>query len=275
MWARLKLAVLRLLSWLGRHYAGPHVQALVVQTPWGRLAVAPHDQGVGRQLRLCGDYGGDELRRLRPYTGPEVRALVVGAHVGALALPLSSSCREVVAIEANPQTFALLETNIRLNAVANCRAIAVAASDTHGDLEFLLSRANSGGSKRRPLHADWRYVHDRPQIVRVPCERLDDLLAGQRFEIVTMDIEGSEVFALRGMTTLLQHCRCLVVEFVPHHLRRVAGVDVETFLAAVPPHLDTLHVPSQGLAVPRAEAARVLGAMMAADRSDDGVMFTA
>ena len=46
-----------------------------------------------------------------------------------------------------------------------------------------------------------------------------------------MDIEGSEYAALKGMPKAISNCRVLVVEFIPHHLKNVANITPDQFLA--------------------------------------------
>jgi FkbM family methyltransferase len=276
MLSRLKLGAQRLLAWGVTQLVGPHADAVLTSCTHGlQLLVDPQDQGVGRQLRMHGQFQPQELQRLLALVQAQDRVLVVGAHVGALALPLARQCRAVVAIEANPLSFSLLQKNLLLNDVRNCQALALAANHESGTLTFLQSRTNSGGSKRLPLFPDTRYIHDKPQEISVRAERLDDVLADHHFDLILMDIEGSEVFALRGMPRLLKTCRCLVVEFLPHHLQRVAGVSVREFLQAVPDHLQWMQVPSTGACVPREVAQGVLDSMMHSGRGDDGLIFTA
>src|SRR5271157_6099415 len=103
-----------------------------------------------------------------------------------------------------------------------------------------MSRVNSGGSKRMPLTRDYMYFYDSPDIVTVGADRLDDLLDGERFNVVFMDIEGSEYFALGGMQKILTSAKVLFMEFVPHHLKNVGGVSVHQLLELISPHLPTL-----------------------------------
>ena len=275
MWGRLKLRALAALSRLTRSVVGAHVRALIVATPHGVFAVDPADQGVGRRLRRDGAYGEQELAGLSALLRPDDRLLIVGAHLGALAVPLARQCQAVMALEPNPDTFELLNWNLSLNAVSNCRTLQVAANDSGGTLRFLKSAANSGGSKRLPKVADWRYLFDAPVEVSVPAARLDELLAGECFDVVLMDIEGSEYFALKGMPGLLAHCRHLVVEFLPHHMSLVAGVTVPEFLATIPPRFVRLSVPSTGQQVGRDDFNAVLSDMMRQGQCDDGIIFSA
>ena len=57
---------------------------------------------------------------------------------------------------------------------------------------------------------DYAYFYDSPEIIKVPAGPLDDVLAGQTFDVILMDVDGSEYFALRGMQTLLAFCASAV-----------------------------------------------------------------
>ena len=77
-----------------------------------------------------------------------------------------------------------------------------------------------------------------PDTVTVPMKRLDDAFPGQSFDLIIMDIEGSEALALAGMPDLLSRCNGLVVEIVDHHLNRIARVTNEQFLSLITPYFD-------------------------------------
>ncbi|MGC3991702.1 MAG: hypothetical protein QM796_18825 [Chthoniobacteraceae bacterium] len=100
---------------------------------------------------------------------------------------VSKPCEEVTAIEANQETFNLLQKNALLNVGTNCDLHNIAVSDKAEALDFLASTANSGGSKQRPI------------------------------------VNGSEILALKGMPHLLEQTRVFTVEFIPHHLRDMSG----------------------------------------------------
>lgn len=264
----------RLEARLKKRMLGENVAAIIVPSANGIFAVDIEDDGVGRALRLRQSYGEDEIRRAAAYLDASADVLVVGAHIGAVAIPLARQCRRLWAIEANPKTFDLLATNIRLNKADNIEALPLAAGDKEEEIEFVMSRANSGGSKRMPKIRAGMYFDDNPEIVTVTARPLDELFAGRKFALVFMDIEGSEYFALKGMQKILGDAKTLVVEFLPHHLRNVAAVTPEDFLAPIAPHFAHMSVPSQGLSVGRAEFAPVLRAMYDRDQGDAGLIFT-
>ncbi len=270
---KLQLWLRSLRARLSRKLVGRHVRALLVTSSDMQYAVDPEDFGVGWRLRKDGQYGLDEIESFKPFLTPSSRALVIGSHIGTLALPLARLCAQVVAIEANPKTFGLLTTNIALNGVTNCTAHHIAASNKEEELQFLLNRVNSGGSKRMPLRSDFRYTFDQPEQVTVKAYALDQYLQGQQFDFVFMDIEGSEYFALLGMPKILERCRTVVVEFIPHHLANVGGVTAQQF---VQPLLgfEQMRVPSKGLMVGRDQFVSTLEQMVALDESDAGLIFT-
>ena len=199
--------------------------------------------------------------------------LVVGAHIGAIAIPLARSCEQLVAIEANPETSRLLDINVAINRSFNVEAHNVAANDREAELEFVLNRANSGGSKRMPVHRDEIYCYDQPRVVGVRGVRLDEWLDDPRFDLIFMDIEGSEYFAFLGMQEILSRARTLIVEFVPHHLSRVAGIGVEQFLAPVARHFTSLAVPSLNVTLERRDFLPQLQRMFEAGHGDAGIVF--
>ncbi|HEX4055967.1 MAG TPA: FkbM family methyltransferase [Tepidisphaeraceae bacterium] len=256
-----------------RRTLGPYARAILVKTPQGNFAVPVEDLYVGQELRFKGSYSEHELQFLRSVCNSGTRLLIVGAHVGALAIPLAKICRSAVAIEANPQTFELLQFNVSLNGLKNCRAINKAASNRAEPIEFVMSRANTGGSKRKPVVPMPFYFRDNPDVVMVQADRLDDLLPGESFDVILIDIEGSEYFALQGMQRLLASAALVQIEFIPHHLRNVAAVSVADFVALMSPHFPTLCIPSKKMAVPRDQFVSILSEMFERDEGDGGLIF--
>ncbi len=253
---------------------GPHSVAIVAESAQGLFAIDPRDRGVGRQLLLKGAYGAQELERLGSHVPQGGRVLVVGGHIGTMAIPLAKRCSELIAVEPNPASNRLLRLNLRLNEVRNCTVLDVAASDHPGHIEMLLSTANSGGAKRVPIHADSAYLYDKPQVARIPCAPLDEILPDAGFDLIVMDIEGSEYFALQGMSRILAASSALAIEFLPHHLRNVSAVGVAQFLAPISAHFSHLFIPSKASTVERSQFLPTLQQMYDRDEGDDGLIFT-
>jgi FkbM family methyltransferase len=253
---------------------GPRVRGLLAETDQGWFVVDPEDTHVARTLLDTGRYGTEEIELARSLLSPGGNALIVGAHIGALAVPLSRDCRRLFAIEANPRTFRYLTANLLLNECANTTALNLAASDRKGTLEFLLSRANSGGSKRVPREMDIIYTFDDPERVTIEADALDAVIAERHFDLVVMDIEGSEYFALTGMPEILAGARALIVEFLPYHLRQVAGIDADAFAKPLLAQFSWLYVPKDGRLIEKARILETLRGMYRDNECHDGLLFT-
>lgn len=207
--------------------------------------------------------------KLMPVGG---RALVVGAHIGTIAIPLSKHCSELVAIEPNPRAFEVLQLNAAMNGCENMVLANFAAGDKEEMIEFVVEYNNSGGSKRMPVHKDKMFFQGKTETIKVPMARLDDAVTGE-FDLVFMDCEGSEYFAFQGMQRILASAQTLIVEFIAEHITLVAGVTIEDFLRPIKDHFNELFVPTTGVKIGREGFQSTLEAMAAAGRKDSGIIF--
>lgn len=203
---------------LRRLLIGPHGVAVLTDTANGKLLVPAGDFMLGRSLAFNGAYCPEDLALLCSRIGPESEVLVVGAHVGALLVPLAHRAKAAVGIEANPATFEFLALNLRLNGLERkVEIFNYAAGDRADTVEFMTNLHNSGQSKiKTAATASVReFTYDSPGTVRVPMRPLDDALSGRHFDLVVMDLEGSEVTAMRGMSRILADTKYLMLEIQP------------------------------------------------------------
>jgi FkbM family methyltransferase len=174
-----------------------------------------------------------------------------GAHAGFYSLTASPLASEVHAFEPSPATFALLERNLARNDARNVTARRLALGDEEGEVELRLYSASGNNSLvGRAL------PHLRPRgRASVEAATLDGLVeAGLPPPgLVKLDIEGSELRALRGARAVLgRHRPVVFMEFwaqgaenAGHSLEDLAG-ELETHgytLLGLSEHLDdaTLH----------------------------------
>ena len=270
---RLHLGFKKIKSTRLRKKLGQNIKAIITESENGLFAVDPEDLEVGQKLR-SGGFGVDEVERLKTFISKKSKVLIVGTHIGALAIPLSKHCREITAIEANPNTFELLEINLHLNHAKNIIPHNIFANESHEKVEFLLNTVNSGGSKRKPKKSSFLYDFDNPEIIELESHKLDDYLPDHDYDLVLLDIEGSEYFAMKGMNNILSNCKTLVVEFLPHHLKNVADIDVETFLSVLPGHFTKFNLPNNQQEHNISEVKTVLQKMYDANIGEDGIIFT-
>jgi FkbM family methyltransferase len=122
--------------------------------------------------------------------------LDLGAHIGTFSLYAASLGYDVLAVEASPYNAALLRHSADRNGFSNLRVAPVAVSDHAGTLEFIA--AGPYGLVANPFLNS--------PTVSVPADTVDHLLndvGWDTVDFIKMDIEGSELRALRGMTGLL------------------------------------------------------------------------
>lgn len=268
--------VATLLSLFTRKINGKYTTGFLVQTEKFRFVVGGEDMSVGRALRVKGSYGDDEYKRISKLVTNESNVIFVGTHVGAIAIPTAKIVKSCTLIEANPQTFDYLETNIYLNQVTNASCKNIAIGERDGEIDFVLNKVNSGGSKREPAVKDNMYYYDNPQTIKVPMVTLDSICANEQdvYDLVFMDIEGSEFFALQGMNKVLSRTNALVIEFIPHHLRNVASCSVKDFIGLISEHFNQCYVPSKDEYVGSDDFLSFFSIMFDSEESDDGLIFT-
>ena len=248
---RLNLGLKKFKSKRLRKKLGNNIKAIITNSENGLFAVDPEDLEVGQKLR-SGGFGIEELERLKLLINNKSKVLIVGTHIGSLAIPLSRHCKEITAIEANPKTFQLLEIN----------------------LQFLLNTVNSGGSKRKPKKSNFLYEYDNPEVIELESHSLDEYLNHHDYELILLDIEGSEYFAMKGMKDILSNCKTLVVEFLPHHLKNVADINVDTFISVLPGHFTKFQLPDNKQEHKISELKTVLQKMYDSNIGEDGIIFT-
>jgi hypothetical protein len=136
---------------------GQYASGLTVSTDFGKMIVDPLDSHVSRQLLKNGNYNPEELERLKELVKITDNALIVGAHIGSIAIPLSKFVKKLVAIEANPRNYDLLKSNVLLNECSNIEILNVAAAEKSSVIKFIVNTENSGGSKREPIIHNDKY----------------------------------------------------------------------------------------------------------------------
>jgi FkbM family methyltransferase len=139
-------------------------------------------------------------RRVVPAGG---RVLDLGSHVGSFALSAAASGFEVAAVEASTANVELLRAAVQANGFEQrLRVVHAAVSDRPGSLSF------------HELGPYGHVLQDGQGGTTVEALTVDDLLGRLGWDgvaLVKLDVEGSEVAAVRGMAGLLGGSRPPVV----------------------------------------------------------------
>jgi FkbM family methyltransferase len=139
----------------------------------------------------------------------------VGANIGYFTLLLARLVGEkgrVIAIEPDPENFALLQKNVAANGYRNVILMRNAVSNAPGTARLYRSLRSGGQHSLAPATADsW---------VDVETVRLDDVARGA-VAFIKIDVEGAEVAALGGMRGIIERSPGLAImtEYNPLALR--------------------------------------------------------
>jgi FkbM family methyltransferase len=159
------------------------------------------------------------------YLKPGDTVVDAGANIGSLSLLASSLAKngKIFSIEANPRTFKYLKQNIALNKKENVYLFNTALGDTTGEIMFSDTSSD-----------DQNKVTNDKTGLRVPIIRLDELnIDERRVSLFKIDVEGFELFVLKGAQELLKKTDCIYFESWERHYKNYnySTVDVIKFLS--------------------------------------------
>jgi FkbM family methyltransferase len=208
---------------------------VVAETKNGVLVVDPRDFGVSSSLLTWGAYDWPSIAWLLPLVNPQSRMVFVGAHLGALLVPiaLQSGSRNIVAFEPAPHNHRLLKLNLALNGLADVVVQQRAVGDCEDSIRFTQNTINTGNSR----------ISQTGEVV-VPVTTLDAALPPATWphtDLLVMDTEGFEVHAMRGAQRFLEQTRYFYVEYAPEQLAE-QGSSTEEFLELAASKFDSMYL---------------------------------
>jgi FkbM family methyltransferase len=158
----------------------------------------------------------EEYDAFRAASRPGMVALDVGANVGAYSLLLGAwagASGAVFAFEPAPQTYAALVRHVRMNHLDEVvRPVAAAVAETPSTATLIL--ASTTGESHLASPADGHAA-----AVAVDVTSIDAFCARARIapDFIKIDVEGSELAALRGARDTIRACRESLALFVEMH----------------------------------------------------------
>jgi FkbM family methyltransferase len=130
---------------------------------------------------------------------------------------------KVVAIEALPQLFSMLEGNLKTNCAQNIRAVNVAAWDVEGFVSIFTRQEAPAG--QTTLMEAWASQWQLDMQCAVPAAPLSVILKPDEIKaarLIKIDVEGAEWHVISGMASLFPACRMdleIIVEVTPQILQ--------------------------------------------------------
>lgn len=254
---------------------GPNAKAIYAKTKQGDFLVDPADNFIAKKLLYSGEYSLKEVKLASQFLKKDSHCLLLGGHIGTLVIPLSKLCKEIIVFEANPKSFELLNKNLQLNNIQNVKTYNKAVNHEQKPIKFLVSKHNSGGSKRLPVIPSTGYLYDKPNEIVVDSVVLDNFIKVKSFDLIFVDIEGSEYFAFKGMQKIFKQSRVLITEFMPHHLKNVASISALDFWMTLSPHFNYLYIPKTRKSFKGSERViEQLEIMFNANENHDNLVFS-
>jgi FkbM family methyltransferase len=128
-------------------------------------------------------------------------AIDAGAHIGTWSRPLAKVFDRVIAFEPHPALACLYRAN--MEAGRNVRLIEAAVWDRCGVMGLKHGEINSG-------QAFLTGLADPDLLTMVPCVAIDDMRL-EGLDLLKLDVEGAELYALKGALSTLERERPVVV----------------------------------------------------------------
>lgn len=186
---------------------------LAYQLPTGGTLLLEHKHAFTGCFWPDVDHYEPEVRTfLQHALRPNDTFIDCGANVGyfsVMAGALVGLGGTVVAIEANPRTFKLLERNLRANGFGT--PIHCALTSQTGEVELFMPQDWDVYSS---LRAEGLATGNPDHSFRVRAQTLDDVISQlklSRVDVVKIDIEGGELDVLRSAPKLLSDFRPLII----------------------------------------------------------------
>lgn len=162
----------------------------------------------------------------------------VGANRGGeVATYKALGATRIVLVEANPELARALEKTFAGDPAITIAS--VAAGEADGEADFHLTSFDQSSSLLKlKRHADIYPEIVASGTIRVPLRRLDGVLAGlglgtARFDLLSLDIQGAELMALRGCPDLLARVSAVSCELCFEELYEGCALapDIDAHLA--------------------------------------------
>ncbi|HEX2067200.1 MAG TPA: FkbM family methyltransferase [Nitrososphaeraceae archaeon] len=157
----------------------------------------------------------DIITRFTPKQGDIV--IDIGAHIGLYTIIGSKRVGaqgKVVAIEADPGNFEMLNRNIKLNQLTNVIPLNYAVYSKETKIKLYLPSGESGFTKYNTIMPNW--INTQEKFVEVNANTLDYLLQlnkirQEEVNWIKIDVEGAEFEVLKGATNVLSKSKDVAI----------------------------------------------------------------
>jgi FkbM family methyltransferase len=162
---------------------------------------------VGKHIYYFGIWEPNLTHWIQRRLSPGDLFIDVGANIGyysLLASKLVGNSGKVVSVEALPQIFSRLESNLRQNDSSNVRAVNVAAWDKTEKVKIFTRQEGPSGSTT--LISDWANQWHLQQQIEIDAKPLSVILTQEEIKtarLIKIDVEGAEWHVISEMKSWL------------------------------------------------------------------------
>jgi FkbM family methyltransferase len=160
----------------------------------------------------------------------------IGAHMGRYTIPSAKSVGvsgKVIAVEAHPYNFGILQHNLKLNKLTNVSALNSAVYSKKANLKLYLPDEDLGYTMHHSVMTNYLSTKYNNEIERkyieVEAETLDNLLKSSGITTVNwikIDVEGAEYEVLKGAREILSTNKPISI-LVEVHGKETYGPTIE------------------------------------------------
>jgi FkbM family methyltransferase len=221
---------------LSAHHAPPHPLQIDDFLGKGKFYcyITEH---MGGQIFFRGSYSGSQLELLQRLLPPEGVFIDVGANQGEFTVTaaLIAPRGRVLAFEPVAKYRSRLQVNIELNGFSHVTVFPFGLGDEIGTLPIYDSKqAFSDGTRHEGLPTLFKTTQRNSFRETVDIRRLDDIILEsdlQRIDVIKLDIEGAEFFALKGAVKSLKRFRPKLILEIGQETCKAAGYAPEELLS--------------------------------------------
>lgn len=186
------------------------------------------DRGDGLGLLSYSAFEPEVLSALRRFVRPGMKVVDAGAHIGYFSLQIArlvGECGRVHAFEPERENLRLLRLNIANNKLNNITVHPLALGERDNTALLHLSEYNSG------MHRLYDSLCCGGESIQVPVRKLETIFSPGEIDVLKLDIEGFEPFALAGARSLIQYQHMVIIsEYCPPAMLE-AGASISEYLS--------------------------------------------
>ncbi|MEY4268546.1 MAG: hypothetical protein RIS90_3081 [Pseudomonadota bacterium] len=196
----------------------------IVKANDSQFILMENEDIIGQELSQRGAFSAQEVEICRRFISESEEPIVldIGANIGTFTVPVAKTLNfkngYIISFEPQRVIFQQLCANIFINQLDNCRAINAAVGDCHEELEipvlnFFKSTNPGGFTTNSDIRIKLLQEYSRGTTARnefipgkfesVQMITIDSLRIKEKISFIKLDVEGNELYCLKGMRETL------------------------------------------------------------------------